>query len=95
MDADGVWVMDFLANIEKLGRVFLAPPGIPPARLAYLQEAVRQTLHNPRLIAEGEKADRHIEYLDAVATRQNVDAVVDSVTPAQRARVLKILTRDQ
>jgi len=95
MDADGVWVMDFLANIEKLGRVFLAPPGIPPGRLAYLQEAVRQTLQNPRLIAEGEKADRHIEYLDHVSTRQNVDAVVDSVTPAQRARVLKILSREQ
>jgi tripartite-type tricarboxylate transporter receptor subunit TctC len=94
MDADGVWVMDFLANVEKLGRVFLAPPGIPPGRLAYLQEAVRQTLHNPRLIADGAKADRHIEYLDPVSTRQNVDAVVDSVTPAQRARVLRILSRD-
>ena len=64
MDADQTWVMDFLANVEKLGRILVAPPGIPPARLAYLQEAVRVTLHNPQLIADGEKAERIIEYLD-------------------------------
>ena len=93
MDADGTWVMDFLANVEKLGRILIAPPGIPPARLAYLQEAVKQTLHNPQLIADGEKAERIIEYLDPVSTSQNAVAVVGGVTPEQKARVLKISVR--
>jgi tripartite-type tricarboxylate transporter receptor subunit TctC len=92
MDADGTWVMDFLANVEKLGRILIAPPGIPRGRLAYLQEAVKQTLHNPQLIADGEKAERIIEYLDPVSTNQNAVAVVGSVTPEQKARVLKILS---
>ena len=92
MDADGTWVMDFLANVEKLGRILIAPPGIPPARLAYLQEAVKETLHNPQLIADGEKAERIIEYLDPVSTHQNAVAAVGSVTPEQKARVLKILS---
>jgi tripartite-type tricarboxylate transporter receptor subunit TctC len=91
MDAEGTWVMDFLANVENLGRILIAPPGIPPARLAYLQEAVKQTLHNPQLIADGEKAERIIEYLDPVSTHQNAVAVVGIVTPEQKARVLKIL----
>jgi tripartite-type tricarboxylate transporter receptor subunit TctC len=69
----------------------MAPPGIPPARLAYLQEAVKETLHNPQLIADGEKAERIIEYLDPAGTYQNVVAAVGSVTPEQKARVLKIL----
>ena len=91
MDADGTWVMDFLANVEKLGRILIAPPGIPPARLAYLQEAVKQTLHDPQLIADGERAERIIEYLDPVSTHRNAVAVVGDVTPEQKARVLKIL----
>lgn len=91
MDADGTWVMDFLANVEKLGRILIAPPGIPPARLAFLQEAVKETLHNPQLIADGEKAERIIEYLDPVSTQNNAVAVVGNVTPEQKARVLKII----
>jgi tripartite-type tricarboxylate transporter receptor subunit TctC len=92
MDADGTWVMDFLANVEKLGRILVAPPGIPPARLAFLREAVKETLHNPQLIADGEKAERIIEYLDPAATLQNAVAVVAEVTPAQKARVMKIIS---
>jgi hypothetical protein len=83
--------MDFLANVEKLGRILIAPPGIPPARLAYLQAAVKETLHNPQLIAEGERAERIIEYLDPESTRLNAVAVVGNVAPEQKARVLKII----
>ena len=74
---------------KELGRILIAPPGIPPARLAYLQAAVKETLHNPQLIADGERMERIIEYLDPASTHQNVVAVVGSVTPEQKARVLK------
>jgi len=39
MNAEQVWAMDFLANVERLGRILIAPPGLPSSRLAYLQEA--------------------------------------------------------
>jgi tripartite-type tricarboxylate transporter receptor subunit TctC len=91
MDPDRIWVMDFLANVEKLGRILIAPPGLPPARLAFLEEAIKQTLHNPQLIADGERAERIIEYLDPVSTQQNAAAVVGSVTTDQKAHVLRIL----
>jgi tripartite-type tricarboxylate transporter receptor subunit TctC len=91
MDADQTWTMDFLANVEKLGRILVAPPGIPPERLAYLQEAVRITLANPQLIAEGERAERIIEYLDPPGTLANARAAVSNVTPEQKQRVLDII----
>ena len=87
-----MWAMDFLANIEGTGRLLMAPPDIPPARLAYLQAAVKVTLHNPQLIAEGEQMERIIEYLDPAQTHKNVVAVVNGVTPEQKARVLKLLS---
>jgi tripartite-type tricarboxylate transporter receptor subunit TctC len=95
IDPDRMWAMDFLANIEGLGRLLMAPPGIPPARLAYLQAAVKETLHNPQLIAEGEKMERIIEYLDPAATHKNVVAVVNDVTAEQKARVLKLLSGEK
>ena len=51
----------------------------------------RITLHNPQLIADGEKAERIIEYLDPAGSLANAQAVVSAVTPAQKQRVLDIL----
>ena len=93
MNAEETWVMDFLANTEALGRIMIAPPGIPPARLAYLQAAVKETLHIPQLVADGEKADRVIEYLDPVATHKNAVAAVGAMAPEQKQRVLAILAK--
>jgi tripartite-type tricarboxylate transporter receptor subunit TctC len=93
MNAGQTWVMDFLADVESLGRIVVAPPGLPTARLAYLQEAMTQALHNPQLIADGEKAGWSIDYLDPVSTHKNAVAVVSGVTPEQKQRVLGILAR--
>ncbi len=95
IDPNRIWAMDFLANLEGTGRLLMAPPGVPAARLSYLQAAVKETLHNPQLIAEGEKMERIIEYLDAASTQRNVAAVVGGVTPEQKARVLKLLTSEK
>jgi tripartite-type tricarboxylate transporter receptor subunit TctC len=91
IDPDRVWAMDFLANLEGAGRLFMAPPGMPPARLAYLQAAVKETLHNPQLIAEGERIERIIEYTDPESTLKTVLAVVSGVPPDQKSRALKLL----
>jgi tripartite-type tricarboxylate transporter receptor subunit TctC len=93
MNAEQVCAMDFLANVERLGRVLIAPPGLPSSRLAYLQEAVKRTIHDPQLVAESEKAERVIEYVDPISTHKIAVAVVGGVTPEQKQRVLGILAR--
>jgi tripartite-type tricarboxylate transporter receptor subunit TctC len=95
IEANRVWAMDFLANLEGLGRLLMAPPGIPPARLAFLREAIKETLHNPQLIAEGERMERIIEYTDPETTLRTVVAVVSDVPPEQKARALKLLSGEK
>jgi tripartite-type tricarboxylate transporter receptor subunit TctC len=92
---DRIWAMDFLANLEGLGRLLMAPPGIPPARLAFLRAAVKETLANPQLIAEGEKMERIIEYTDPEATLRTVTSVVSDVKPEQKTRALKLLSGEK
>jgi tripartite-type tricarboxylate transporter receptor subunit TctC len=93
MDAEQTWVMDFLGSVEALGRILIAPPNMPPERLAYLNEAVKRTLHNPQLIADGEKAERIIEYLGPEESLKNANAAVGAMTPEQKARVLGIIAK--
>ena len=52
---------------------------------------MKQALRDPQLIADGDKAEWIIEYLDPVSTHRNAFAVVDGVTPKQKQRVLGIL----
>jgi tripartite-type tricarboxylate transporter receptor subunit TctC len=93
LDTDQQWLFDFFSGVENMGRIMILPPGMPKARLAYLQEAVKETLHNPQLIAEGERVERIIEYLDPESTHKNALAVVANVTPEQKKRVQTILSR--
>jgi hypothetical protein len=69
------------------------PPSRPPSRLATLQAAVKETLTAPALVAEGERSQRYIDHLDAVATRKNAQGVVTEISPEQRKRVQDILAK--
>jgi tripartite-type tricarboxylate transporter receptor subunit TctC len=93
LDADQQWLFDFHASLENLGRILVVPPGMAAPRLAFLQAAVRQTLTDPQLIADGERSQRYIDYLDAETTRKNALAVVTNITPEQKQRVQVMLTK--
>ena len=90
---DQQWLFGFRGKLEDLGRILLVPPNMPPARLATLQAAVKETLTDPALVAEGEKSQRYIDYQDAAATRKNAQDVVTDITPPQRKRVQDILSK--
>jgi tripartite-type tricarboxylate transporter receptor subunit TctC len=90
---DQQWLFDFRGKLENLGRILLVPPHLPPARLAALQAAVKETLNDPALVAEGEKSQRYIDYLDAASTRKNAQDVVINISPEQRKRVQDILAK--
>jgi tripartite-type tricarboxylate transporter receptor subunit TctC len=95
LDDEQAWYFDFYDKISNLGRVVIVPPQMPPARLAYLQAAMKETLANPQLIADGERAERIIEYLDPESTLANARGVISDPTPAQKKRVQDIISRIQ
>ena len=90
---DQEWLFDFRTTVEDLGRILVVPPGVPPARLAYLQAAVKKALGDPDLIAEGERTQRYVDYLDADTTRAAALKVVESILPEQRQRIKAILSK--
>ena len=84
---DQEWWFDFRANLNDLGRILVTSPGTPPERLAFLREAVRRTLTNPALIAEGEKGQRFVAYQAPEKAVEITRKVLTAVTPEQKKRI--------
>ena len=93
LDADQQWIFDLHSTAENLGRILVAPPNMPAERLAYLRNAVKTALTDPALVAEGEKTQRYMDFIDAEATRKATLSVVTDITPAQKKRVQEIVAK--
>ncbi len=92
LDADQQWIFDLHSTAENLGRILVAPPAIPVERLRVLREAIKSALSDPQLVAEGEKTQRYVDFIDAEATRKATLRVVTDITPEQKKRVQEIVS---
>lgn len=90
---EGEWWVDFRAAIDDIGRMLVTAPEVPPGRLAALQRSVAKALTNPDLIAEGEKSQRYVDYVDAQKTRTLVDRVITELTPEQKKQVSEVVLK--
>ena len=91
LNAEQEWWFDFRSTLDALGRVLVTTPGVPPDRLAYLQNAVGTIVKNPKLLAEADKSQRYIIYRDPAAAQQAIERVINAPTPAQRAEIKEIV----
>ena len=88
---DQEFPFDYYAAMGDLSRIIVAPPDLPPARLAFLQAAVKKALTDPDLVAQGKKTQFFVNYLDPAATSAAVGKVVGSLTDEQRQKIKAIL----
>ncbi len=95
LDAESTWLIDFRTAAEDLGRILVAPPKMAPERAAFLQQAIKSTLADPVLAAEGERSQRYVGYLDATDTLGNVMKVLGEPTPEQKIRIKAIVAQAQ
>ncbi len=73
LSPNGKALMSFVNHQAVFNRVFAAPPGIPPARLKFLRNAVMRSLTDPELIAIGEKQQKPVDPADAAAVTNAVN----------------------
>ena len=82
--------LKLLTSRLEAGRPFVAPPGVPPLRVAALRKAFDETMRDPALLAEAKRLLLDIEPM----TGEEVAALVKSVLatpPAVVTRVRKVL----
>jgi tripartite-type tricarboxylate transporter receptor subunit TctC len=78
-------ILTFWAAPNKMGRPFLAPPGLPGERAALLRQAFEATLHDPALRAEAEKMNLAVEGVGG----GEVEALIKRVYATPKAVVEK------
>jgi tripartite-type tricarboxylate transporter receptor subunit TctC len=93
LDTESTWILDFRAAAEDLGRILVAPPRMSPERTQFLRAAIKATLADPALAAEGEKSQRYVGYLEAAETIDNVKKVLGEPSAEQKARIKAILAK--
>jgi tripartite-type tricarboxylate transporter receptor subunit TctC len=89
------WWFDFRSNVDNLGRILVVPPNMPPARLAFLQAAMKQVLTDPQLVADGERTQRYIDFQGPDATRNMALSVTTSLSDAQRKKIKDVVSRKE
>ena len=87
MSPQDEWLMDFHGVVEDLGRILVVPPNVPKARLDFLRAVVKDTLSDPKLMADGEKSQRYVDYIAAEPTMKAVRSAITDLTPEQKKRV--------
>jgi hypothetical protein len=78
-------ILKLISAPAGLGHPYLAPPGIPPERLAILRQAFAATLRDPAFLAEVEKLQIPIDPMSA----DEVAAIVAETINAPPAVVAK------
>ena len=88
---EGAALFDFHSTAENLGRILVAPPGMAPERLAYLQKAIAVALCDPALVTEGERTQRYVDFIDAEHTRKATLSVVSDIKPELKKKMIAII----
>jgi len=88
-DEDERAMIDVLNVRDEITRPYLAPPGIPPARLAILRRAFDATLRDPAFIADVQRQQLEVE---GPMTGEELTSVVEHVAKTPPAVVQKLVT---
>ena len=84
---EDAWIVDFRADLDELGRLFVTTPGVPLARLTVLREALKKILTDPGVIAEGAAAERFINFRDWQSAERMMRGSLRDVPADRKARV--------
>lgn len=87
------WYMDFRLSIKDYGRVMVAPPGIAPDRLKYLQQVWKEILTESAVLAEAEKAQRPLSYEAPEKLNKTIKDILESLPPEKIKDINEVLQK--
>ncbi len=87
------WYMDFRLSIKDYGRVMVAPPGIAPDRLKYLQQVWKEILTDQAVLAEAAKSQRPLSYEAPEKLNKYIKDILESLPPEKIKEINEVLQK--
>jgi len=87
-------ILQLVLARQRLGRPFLAPPGIPADRADALRKAFMATMADPEFVTAAQKSKLEINPLSGAEVAALVSSVFTTVSRAAVARTKEILSRN-
>ena len=94
LSPEAKWWFEFRSAVDDIQRMLAMPPGVPKEHLAHMQQVVKKVLTDPKVIADGQKTQRFIDYKDPQTVQKMIATVLVSITPAQKKLVKEVVLRE-
>jgi tripartite-type tricarboxylate transporter receptor subunit TctC len=95
LDAEAIWWIDFREDLRKIGRLLVTPPGMDPARLAFLRDMSRKVLNDPEALAEFALRNQPALYGEPEDMAKLVMRALDGSIGSERLRELKYVITEK
>lgn len=92
LSAEGKKLLDLLTILVDSGRMIVAPPGTPEARLLFLEKALQESQDEPGLKEFAAKRGLEVSPLSAKESKALIAKLLEIVPPAERAKLKHIVT---
>ena len=84
-------VLEAWESLNDVGRMLVAPPSTPKARVDTLRAAAHSVLTNKAFVAQAKKRNREIDYIEAAEAKRMVQRVLSELSPAGKSRIKTVL----
>ncbi len=74
-------VISLLATTETIGRALMAPPGVPADRVAALRKAFMDSLKDPQLRADADRAKLEIQPIEGARLQTMIEGIASAPAP--------------
>lgn len=91
LTAEQSWWIDYRAQFSDLGRILVAPPGVPLPRQRELRRAIHAVLNDPEVIAEAERVRRPLRYAPGEQLRGILERSLLAVDEARLGQLREIV----
>lgn len=81
MSAEGKKITDTYIGMMNVARAMMMTPGVAADRVAFMRAAFKKTLTDPKLVAQAEKMDRPVAWMDGARVLQFIERSITQAPP--------------